>query len=146
MENSGLKRLLCLLITWTTVAHVEANFHMVNERSGSKDVIKLVPSNNFGCAGVETNAAATGQYPSCSGGDIRIPDGQCGWSGVKIRPSCGGNYFGKLYGGSGEPQGDCYWNDSGNFAHFLCGPLVGGGVRAVAYYDRLVCYTAMCGS
>ncbi|OAE21482.1 hypothetical protein AXG93_764s1010 [Marchantia polymorpha subsp. ruderalis] len=105
MENLGLKGLLCLLITWTTVVHVEANFHIVNKRNTGSDVITLVPSNNWACGGVETNYAALGQYPDCSGGDIRIPDGQCGWSGVKIRPSCSGGYFGKLYGGSGEPQG-----------------------------------------
>ncbi|OAE21483.1 hypothetical protein AXG93_764s1020 [Marchantia polymorpha subsp. ruderalis] len=130
MENLGLKGLLCLLITWTTVVHVEANFHIVNKRNTGSDVITLVPSNNWACGGVETNYAALGQYPDCSGGDIRIPDGQCGWSGVKIRPSCSGGYFGKLYGGSGEPQGDCYWNDSGNNVKFICG--------GSSIYDRLL--------
>ncbi|BBN12078.1 hypothetical protein Mp_5g17180 [Marchantia polymorpha subsp. ruderalis] len=146
MENLGLRRLLGLLITWTTVVHVEANFHIVDERLGTSDVLKLVPSNNWGCGGVQTQVVANGQYPSCTGGDIRIPDGNCGWYGVKIRPSCSGGYFGKLYGGSGEPQGDCYWNDSGNNAQFTCGPLVLGAPRVWAYYDRLVCYTSMCGS
>ncbi|BBN12083.1 hypothetical protein Mp_5g17230 [Marchantia polymorpha subsp. ruderalis] len=142
MENLGLKGLLCLLITWTTVLHVEANFHLVNKRtnsgtSGVSDTLILVPSNNFGCAGVQTIYAAVGQYPSCTGGDIRIPDGQCGWSGVRIRPSCVGTYFGQLFGASGEPQGYCFWSDYGDKISFICG--------SASFYDRLVCYTDMCG-
>lgn len=132
--------LLLAMLLATAILPTDANFHVMNlhKYSGGQG-IHLVPSNNFGCKGLDSSKVIAGtQYPDCSAGYLHVPDGQCGWSGVTIKPACSGNYFGKLYGNSGEVEGDCYWNDSHDTFSFTCSE---GQV-----YDRLVCYTNMCGS
>ncbi|KAG0559675.1 hypothetical protein KC19_10G122500 [Ceratodon purpureus] len=138
-SRSGCVSLLLTVLFLTTTSFVGANFHVMNvhEFNGGQ-AIYLVPSNNFGCNGVQSTPIARTQYPDCSAGYLHVPDTQCGWSGVTIKPACSGNYFGKLYGNSGEEQGDCYWNDSRDTFSFTCN---NGQV-----YDRLVCYTSMCGN
>lgn len=132
--------LAVLLAMATTIVPAQANFHIMNSVRFGVQGLYLIPSNQYNCNGFDSNKKVIGffQYPECNKNrPLRIPDGLCGWSGVTIRPACGGNYFGKIYGGSGEPQGDCYWNDAGDKVSFTCteGPV----------YDRLVCYTSMCG-
>ncbi|KAJ7300058.1 hypothetical protein O6H91_Y081900 [Diphasiastrum complanatum] len=149
MRNLQLQSALLLLLLLANVATqlARANFHIVDYRittaDSTRDSQVLVPSNNFGCSGLQNPSISGGAYPNCGASSLRIPDGQCGWSGVTIRPACNGNYFGKLYGGSGEPEGDCYWNDSHDTPSFGCHLSPAAGAQA---FDRLVCYTSMCGS
>ncbi|KAJ7565458.1 hypothetical protein O6H91_02G061900 [Diphasiastrum complanatum] len=138
--------LLVLLLLAMGVSLARANFHVVVYHITTEvsfDGQVLVPSSNFGCNGVQHPQIAPGAYPDCNGPWLHIPDGQCGWSGVTIRPACTGNYFGKLYGGSGEPESDCYWNDAHDTPSFSCSISSSAGAQS---FDRLVCYTSMCGS
>lgn len=135
---------LALLAMAVTVAH--ADFHIVGvfPFKTSEKQLWLVPIGDFqskNCNWLQpVNKISDGSdYPNCNGGWIRVKDGACGWTGVTIRPSCGGQYFGKLYGGGGEPQGDCFWSDG----HLY--PSSVGPCSASYGYDRLVCYTDMCG-
>jgi hypothetical protein len=136
----GLSLLLAVLVLVSPISLAHANFHVMNlHKYSGGQAIYLVPSNNYGCGGLDENKViANTQYPDCSAGYLHIPDGQCGWSGVTIKPACSGSYFGKLYGNSGEPEGDCYWNDAGTSFSFTC--------KDGQVFDRLVCYTSMCGN
>jgi hypothetical protein len=133
---------LALMIAAVTIPSAIANFHIIQGIApGGGAGLEACPSNYYNCKCMRDGDRAA-QVLVNGGGVGSLPDdffsvkaGLCGLGQLNFYKQSNGAWNFYVDGGDGSLQGTCYSNSGGSSCS-------GGFI----FYDKLVCYSYICGS